>query len=540
MYNIDYGLKNNKSSWYQCKEACAADNKNMPCLKDMSAYNSLKSLGTKIIVGLYQPNHGSDPLWEWEDGCDSNFVLWAPNEPDNNGSDENCVVTRTDGFMDVPCDLANYKCYCSVECAAGEYFDASLTGDYCAPCPAGTYSTAGSNRCLDIMCPPGYWNSMIEGGTSATYGCQLCPTGQWSDGLTSDCLDTMCPPGYWNSMIEGGTSATDGCHLCPPGQWSEGLTSDTCKPNVDYIDKGKAMSWNECKSACAADYTYMPCIKDQFMHDRLKSLGKIAYIGLHQPLGGTDPLWEWNDGCDSDYKEFNSLDDIGMNSESGADCAFSWPNIGLGLNDLGCNITSGNYGSKLYCLCIDYCPAGYKFDSNSKDYCSLCPLGTYSTENSNMCLYINCPQNHWASKAGAISETDGCNKCPPGQWSIGLTSTTCKHVDFNVRHETLYLFLEKYTRFNVIIMTLIMLITIIFVSIYSVFCKYYCCDYQSDKNLSQVRDYDNYTIKELKKDEEDETNEIIIDIKDIAKENNVNSKNKKDKPKTNNTKNKKK
>jgi hypothetical protein len=122
-------------------------------------------------------------------------------------------------------------------CSAGFVFVVgSTSASWCAPCPARTFSLAGSTSCT--ACDAGTFNP--SAGSSS---CLSCPPGSYSDPGQAMC--SICPPGTYTTIprspsctaCDAGThnpspggSSLSSCLPCDPGSFSPSPASAECSP----------------------------------------------------------------------------------------------------------------------------------------------------------------------------------------------------------------------------------------------------------------------------------------------------------------------
>jgi hypothetical protein len=109
-------------------------------------------------------------------------------------------------------------------CSPGFYAGGSTGGtSQCTSCPIGTTSIAYGNGFSSScsICASGYFGTPISPGLSSN-GCTLCPAGTWSSRGSEFC--SPCPPGTYS------LSGAGSCSLCPTGTFGSraGLQSETC------------------------------------------------------------------------------------------------------------------------------------------------------------------------------------------------------------------------------------------------------------------------------------------------------------------------
>lgn len=154
-------------------------------------------------------------------------------------------------------------CYCQsvrvalAGCPAGRYINGTDTGGaspVCAPCPAGTFSSA-PNSSVCTACPAGTFSS-----TTAAALCADCPAGRYGMaspdhsgiGLTTDACSGACTPGY--ACPQRSTNST--ALLCPAGRFSPG-GAGTCTPCTAGrwgALAGQSNATTGCAGVCAPGY----------------------------------------------------------------------------------------------------------------------------------------------------------------------------------------------------------------------------------------------------------------------------------------------
>lgn len=65
----------------------------------------------RMWIGLKRTEPDSNE-WQWSDGGATNFFKWGPNQPDNGGGSEDCVMMFTTGWNDLNC-ASDLSFYCS-------------------------------------------------------------------------------------------------------------------------------------------------------------------------------------------------------------------------------------------------------------------------------------------------------------------------------------------------------------------------------------------------------------------------------------------
>ncbi|KAG8723118.1 hypothetical protein FRC09_004630, partial [Ceratobasidium sp. 395] len=118
--------------------------------------------------------------------------------------------------------------YCT-SCPANTY---SVSTGQCTACPAGTSSPSGASQCTSFTCQAGKYTS---GNTCAT-----CPAGTYSSASSTSC--TSCPAGQISNAGSGScvacpggsipTSAGSTCMTCPANTYSSGNQCASCPGNA--------------------------------------------------------------------------------------------------------------------------------------------------------------------------------------------------------------------------------------------------------------------------------------------------------------------
>jgi hypothetical protein len=271
------------------------------------------------------------------------------------------------------CDIGYYMSGTTcVACTAGTYNPnfGSVLSSACLPCPVGTTSIAGQNKCSDPCAAGTYYTNI---GASP---CVECPAGTYSS-TTGASACVACPAGTY-SATTGATGAT-ACKACPENtRSSSGAT--------------------ECFAFVAADGT---CVKS------------------YGPFGGKEPCTACAAGtgasCTWDAGGCNIASDcrcnIGTFGEGGGPCTPCHENSGA-------TCTSMAHSAR-YCR-VDkecYCNVGYAGPAFGT-VCTACAAGTYKATIGNGAVCIACPADHTSPIASNSSAA-----CVPSPCNAGYTGS---------------------------------------------------------------------------------------------------------------------
>jgi len=182
-----------------------------------------------------------------------------------------------------PCPAGSY-CPMGIEtpCPEGTYRSSLYSPNFCATCPAGYYSSAGSITCSQLCpvgshCPKGVLKLCPSGSYQDETGqtsCKACQAGtyQESDGktLASDCL--VCP----SSTPFSPSGASICSAVCPPGYYCSNGVTTACPANtfstLGASDASECLTISEIVSSCS----YGSIIKEIFDSESLKgSFGSL-------------------------------------------------------------------------------------------------------------------------------------------------------------------------------------------------------------------------------------------------------------------------
>eukprot|EP01022_Parablepharisma_sp_SALTPOND_P009167 TRINITY_DN1381_c0_g1_i1.p1 TRINITY_DN1381_c0_g1~~TRINITY_DN1381_c0_g1_i1.p1 ORF type:complete len:3672 (+),score=433.12 TRINITY_DN1381_c0_g1_i1:8055-19070(+) len=301
-------------------------------------------------------------------------------------------------------------------CKAGYYCELGSKGSIHKPCPAGYYSTDGTDsKAACVKCTAGYY--CIEGTSSTTMA--QCPEGHYCEEGTA--VPKKCPKGRYRDTPRA-TSETD-CHKCPAGKVcsQDGLTQYdlTCDAGY-YCEEGESTS---------------------------QPAGKYCPEGSYCNQGAATPV-SCPAGKFNVFKGCRSVDEC-------LDCPFGF-------------ICSGTTGVNELCQAGSYCPGGTTLDTvqsapagyhtiqgqgdkipcipgtytdeEGKSSCAPCLEGRFCKESASAgpslpkctvghyCptgtinpLYCNAGTFRVAEEAGPITD---CTPCTTGKYceTIGLTS----------------------------------------------------------------------------------------------------------------------
>ncbi|XP_018107242.1 CD209 antigen-like protein C isoform X5 [Xenopus laevis] len=101
-----YYISTTALTWEESKNDCIRRNSNLLILRDKKEMDDLQpSLRDKALwIGMSKIGY----VWLWTDLSIPSFTQWAPNEPNNAGSQENCVEIKAGAWNDVNCSIKKH------------------------------------------------------------------------------------------------------------------------------------------------------------------------------------------------------------------------------------------------------------------------------------------------------------------------------------------------------------------------------------------------------------------------------------------------
>jgi len=349
-------------------------------------------------------------------------------------------------------------------CADGQYNPDFASS--CSTCPDGYFSNAGAEQCS--ICPSGEYSSS---GASA---CSTCGPGLYASEGAATC--SICPPGFSSS------SGASNCTICPLGSFSASAQSASCQvcpKNTffgSYCPDGYTyyegvqrcymlgedlVSWSAAEAVCTSVTSgHLAAIENEVVNRLVGSLDFFSkrWIGLNDV--STEGTYVWTSGANLSFVKWsgNQPASGSANQDCGSilydhwsieSCASSLSYIceadavfPTTCASCAAGTATPTTGSLVCCeagyynspsspsMCLPCAVGRYSFAGYAA--CSLCPVGTYSQQNTASTTCLPCPSNTASYEgAGACTEAgyyvpDGASDitpCPASTYSAGGTSS---------------------------------------------------------------------------------------------------------------------
>ncbi|XP_069044173.1 macrophage mannose receptor 1-like [Lepisosteus oculatus] len=299
-----YTLIKQSKTWAAARDHCRQQHTDLVTISSPRENQAVRKIagGSVFWIGLFnQP-------WEWSDGGDSSFRLWAPGDPDNQNGTELCVsvtgpsvIVSLSVWYDMNCLTALSFLCCDADRSRSiadrcvfmsTLMSWSQAQSHCRSLNKDLVTIYSQQENQQLQQFPGYilglsWIGMYHGKESWQWvSGERASYANWKTQLF---CATAGPDGYWTDVV------CDELHyfMC---------YTDSSQGSRTYTLIEQNKTWAAARDHCRQQHTDLVTISSPSENQAVREAaqGSVFWIGLFN-----EP-WEWSDGGDSSFRNWTT------------------------------------------------------------------------------------------------------------------------------------------------------------------------------------------------------------------------------------------